>query len=310
MRAMRETPETFSEQILGFTVPSRDARGRLVRLDGLLDTILSAHDYPAPIAHLLAETLIVGALIGSLVKGEGSQVTLQAKGAGGAVNLLVCDYRDGDLRGYVDFAAEQLEALGTTPGLAALFGEGYLALTFDVVLPLGETPDGRKQTRRYQGIVPLEGHSISEAVESYFFQSEQVPTLIRVAIAGTGTHFHAAGLLVQHLPEGEEGRERLHVKLDHPAWEHVAILAGSVRHAELLDPSLSLESIVWRLFNEEDEVRAFTGHRLQRGCRCTVDHYEQILQGFSEDDRKEMRDDDGNILVDCAFCSTQFAINL
>lgn len=307
---MQTAPETFSEQILGFTVPSRDARGRLVRLDGLLDTILSAHDYPPPMAHLLAETLIVGALIGSLVKGEGSQVTLQAKGEGGAVNLLVCDYRDGDLRGYVDFDAGRLDALGTSPGLAALFGQGYLALTFDVVLPLGETPDGRKETRRYQGIVPLEGHSISEAVESYFFQSEQVPTLIRVAIAGSGAHFHAAGLLVQHLPEGEEGRERLHVKLDHPAWEHVAIIAGSVRHAELLDPALSLESIVWRLFHEEDEVRAFAGHRLQRGCRCTVDHYVQILKGFPEDDRKEMRDENGDILVDCAFCSTQFAINL
>lgn len=305
---MSEQRETFSEQILGFTVPSRDARGRLVRTDGLLDSILSAHDYPAPIAHVLAEALVVSALIGSLVKGEGSQVTMQARGSSGAISLLVCDFRDGDLRGYIDFDTEQLPALGNNPTLAALFGEGHLALTFDIVLPVGEGLDGGKETRRYQGIVPLEGSSIGEAVENYFFQSEQVPTLIRVAVSGEGSQYHAAGMLVQHLPEGEEGRERLHVKLDHPVWEHVAIMAGSVRHDELLDSALSLESIVWRLFNEEEQVRVFPGQRLARGCRCTVEHYRTILSRFSDDDRKEMRDDNGNIVVDCAFCSQQFAI--
>lgn len=305
---MSELQETFSGQILGFTVPSRDARGRLVRMDGLLDSILSAHDYPAPIAHVLAEALVVSALIGSLVKGEGSQVTMQARGSGGAISLLVCDFRDGDLRGYIDFDTGQLPALGNNPTLAALFGEGHLALTFDLVLPVGEGVNGGGETRRYQGIVPLEGAGISEAVENYFFQSEQVPTLIRVAVAGEGSHYHAAGLLVQHLPEGEEGRERLHVKLDHPAWEHVAILAGSVRHDELLDPALSLESIVWRLFNEEEQVRVFPGQRLARGCRCTVEHYRTVLSRFSDDDRKEMQDENGNIVVDCAFCSQQFAI--
>lgn len=300
--------ETFSEQILGFTVPARNARGRLVRMDGLLDTILSAHDYPPPVAHLLAETLIVGALVGSLVKGEGSQVTLQAKGDGGAVTLLVCDYRGGDLRGYVQFDADRLQALGTSPDLRTLFGSGYLALTFDVVLPVGEAREGGKETRRYQGIVPLEGASIGEAVQSYFFQSEQVPTLIRVAVAGENGRYRAAGLLVQHLAEGEEGRERLHVKLDHPEWEHVAIMAGSVRYGELLDPALSLEAIVWRLFHEEDEVRTFAGQRLQRGCRCTADHYVRVLSGFPQADRKEMRDENGDILVDCAFCSAQFVV--
>lgn len=306
MPAMIERPATFSEQILGFAVPSRDARGRLVRLDGLLDEILSAHAYPAPIAHFLAEALVVTALIGSLVKGEGSQVTMQARGTDAAISLLVCDYRDGNLRGYVDFDADRMASLGTNPALSSLFGGGYLALTFDVVLPLGDGATG--ETRRYQGIVPLEGRSIGEAVESYFFQSEQVPTLIRIAVSGEGARYRAAGMLVQHLPEGEEGRERLHVKLDHPAWEHVAILAGSIKHGELLDPGLSLKEIVWRLFNEEQEVRVFPGQRLGRGCRCSVDHYQTVLSRFSEDDRKEMRDDNGNIVVDCAFCSQQFAI--
>lgn len=301
---MQTQHATFSEQVLGFTVPEHDARGRLVRLDGLLNSILSAHAYPAPIAHLLAEALIVVTLAGSLIKEPGSQVTMQAKGAGGAVNLLVCDYRDGELRGYIDFDTERLSSSGAASNLETLFGKGYLALTFDIVLPL----EDRKETRRYQGIVPLEGESISHAVESYFFQSEQVPTLIRVAVSGDGAHYQAAGMLVQHLPEGEEGRERLHVKLDHPAWEHVAIMAGSVRHNELLDPALSLETILQRLFHEEREVRVFPGAQLRRGCRCSVEHYQAVLSGFSEADRKEMRNDAGEIVVDCAFCSTKFAI--
>ncbi|WP_228242673.1 Hsp33 family molecular chaperone HslO [Porphyrobacter sp. GA68] len=301
---MQTQHSTLSEQVLGFTVPEHDARGRLVRLDGLLDAILSAHDYPAPIAHLLAEALIVVTLAGSLIKEPGSQLTMQAKGEGGAVNLLVCDYRGGELRGYVDFDAEAVASSGAASDLETLFGKGYLALTFDIVLPLEE----RTETRRHQGIVPLEGESISRAVESYFFQSEQVPTLIRVAVSGEGRRYHAAGMLVQHLPEGEEGRERLHVKLSHPAWEHVAIMAGSVRHGELLDPALTLEAILQRLFHEEREVRIFPGERMVRGCRCSVEHYQAVLSGFSEADRQEMRNDAGEIVVDCAFCSTKFAI--
>lgn len=155
------------------------------------------------------------------------------------------------MRGYADFDGERLAKLGANPSLAALFGEGYLAITFET--------EGRQ---RYQGIVPLEGDSLAEACESYFSQSEQIPTLIRVASRAGGSGRAAAGLLIQHLPEGEEGRERLHVRMDHPDWEHVAVLAGTIAHDELLDPALSLEAIAWRLFHEEKEVR------VQRGCRC------------------------------------------
>lgn len=290
--------ETYSERLLGFTVPSRHARGRLVRLDTTLDEILSAHDYPPPITHLLAEALVLAALIGGLLKDDGSQVTMQAQTEAGAVRLLVCDYQGGALRGYVDFDEDRLAELGANPSLFALFGKGYLALTFDLA-------DG---SGRYQGIVPLEGESLSEACQAYFLQSEQVPTLIRSAVRVDSAGCRAAGLLVQHLPDGEEGRERLHARLDHPEWEHVATLAGSIRHDELLDPALSLEAIVWRLFHEEEQVRVLPIDRVSRGCRCSAEHYESVIGRFPEQERAEMRNEDGVILVDCAFCSRQFAV--
>lgn len=290
-------PETFSDTLMGFTLPARHARGRVVRMERVLEQVLSAHDYPAPITHLLGEALVLGALMGGLLKGENAQMTLQAQTQGGIVKLLVCDYRAGAVRGYADFDGERLATLGANPSLPALFGEGYLAITFET--------EGRQ---RYQGIVPLEGDSLAEACESYFSQSEQIPTLIRVASrAGTGGRM-AAGLLVQHLPEGEEGRERLHVRLDHPDWEHVAVLAGTVSHDELLDAGLSLEGIAWRLFHEELEVRVQPGDALSRGCRCSSAHYETIIARFPVDEQDEMRGPDGIIAVDCAFCSKTFAL--
>ncbi len=300
MRPMTETiatAETYSDTLLGFTLPDRSARGRLVRMEGVLEQVLSAHNYPAPITHLLGEALVLGALMGGLLKGEQAQMTMQAQTNGGTVNLLVCDYRAGAVRGYVDFDSERLAKLGANPSLKALFGEGYLAITFET--------EGRQ---RYQGIVPLEGDSLAAACESFFSQSEQIPTLIRVASrAGAGGRM-AAGLLIQHLPEGEEGRERLHVRLDHPDWEHVAVMAGSISHDELLDPALSLEAIVWRLFHEEEEVRVQAGTALSRGCRCSAAHYEAVIGRFPPDEQAEMRGADGIIAVDCAFCSRTFAL--
>eukprot|EP00611_Tribonema_gayanum_P001356 TRINITY_DN10997_c0_g1_i1.p2 TRINITY_DN10997_c0_g1~~TRINITY_DN10997_c0_g1_i1.p2 ORF type:complete len:258 (+),score=31.21 TRINITY_DN10997_c0_g1_i1:361-1134(+) len=205
-RRMTETTvmtETFSDTLMGFTLPGRNARGRAVRMEGVLEEVLSAHNYPAPITHLLSEALVLGALMGGLLKGEHAQMTMQAQTQGGIVSLLVCDYRAGAVRGYADFDAERLAKLGANPALAALFGDGYLAITFET--------EGRQ---RYQGIVPLEGDSLAEACESYFSQSEQIPTLIRVASRAGADGRTAAGLLVQHLPDGEEGRERLHVRLD------------------------------------------------------------------------------------------------
>src|SRR5690606_37158636 len=159
-------------RLLSFTIPGRDVRGRTVRLGPVLHRILAAHAYSPAIKHLLAEALVITALLGGLLKRPGSQLTLQAQTEGGVVELLVCDYRDGELRGYVKHDAERLAVLGANPPLRALFGKGYLAITFDIA----------EADQRYQGVVPLEGETLAEAVETYFAQSEQVPTLIRTAV--------------------------------------------------------------------------------------------------------------------------------
>ena len=284
---------------LGFAIPTRSARGRIVRLGPALDAVLSAHAYPPAIESLLAEALTLAALIGSTLKDVGGQLTMQTRTDNGVVQLLVVDYRGGELRGYVQYDADKLAEAPADPTLFALFGAGYLAITFDLATT-GE---------RYQGIVPLDGATMAEAAQSYFVQSEQIPTLVRVAVRQDAAGRHIAGaLLLQHLPEGEEGRERLHTKLDHPEWEHVATLGHTVDPGELTDPALPLRDLVWRLFNEEDEVRVHTPIALSRGCRCTPDHIESVLAKFSPEDRREMADDDGLIQVDCAFCATKFPV--
>lgn len=285
--------DTGFDRVLAFTVPARHVRGRVVRLGPVLETVLSAHDYPKSVKHVLAEALVLTALMGSLLKEDGAQLTFQAQAEGGAVDLLVCDYRGGEIRGYLRHDPDKVAALEEDCSLEAIFGTGYLAITFDLAV----------SNERYQGVVPLEGTSLAHACEKYFAQSEQVPTLLRIAVRSNGLRCTAGGLLVQHLPEGEEGRERLHAKEDYRDWEHVSVMAGSVQEAELVDPVLNLEELLWRLFHEEEEVRVEPLAPLERGCRCSVEHYRSILSSFPEDQRAEMRDEDGTIPVDCAFCS-------
>ena len=285
---------------IGITIPERDARGRAARLGPVLDTVLSAHKYPPVIERLLAEALTLTALLGSLLKEPEGQMTLQAQTEAGIIDLLVCDYRGGELRGYVRHDPARLADAGPNPSLFALFGKGYLAITFDQ--PVSK--------ERYQGIVPLEGDSLAQAAQSYFAQSEQVPSLVRLAAEKRDGHWISGGLLFQHFPEGEAGRERLHTQLDHPDWPHVAILGGSVKPEELTDPSLPLDDLIWRLFHEEAEIRTFAPVPLSRGCRCDPAYVRSVIARFPEDEREAMVGDDGLIRVDCAFCSTSFPIAL
>ena len=297
---MSETIETWFDQPLLFTISERHVRGRLVRLGPTLNTIIAAHNYPPVAEKLLAEALALTVLLGSTLKDEGSQLTLQAQTGGGPIELLVCDYRGGELRGYLKFDAERLVGVGADPTLFALFGEGFLAITFDQAAT-GE---------RYQGIVPLEGSSIGDAAEHYFEQSEQIPSLIKLAArhdAEAGCL--AGGLLLQHLPEGEVGRDRLHVRHDHPEWEHAKTIAATLKDEELTDPATSLETLAWRLFHE-DEVRVQPGVTVSRGCRCSIDYFAGVLSKFPEGERREMADDDGLVQVDCAFCSRVFPVSL
>ena len=211
---------------------------------------------------------------------------------------MVCDYLGSELRGYVRHDPEKLTGLPEEPSLPDLFGKGYLAITFDQ--PVAK--------ERYQGIVPLEGKNLGEAAQSYFAQSEQIPSLVRLSAEKRGDQCVAGGLLLQQLPEGEEGRERLHTRLDHPDWPHVAILGGSVKAEELTDPDLPLDDLIWRLFHDEDEVRTLAATSLSRGCRCDPVYVRSVIARFPEDERAAMVGDDGVIRVDCAFCSSSFEI--
>jgi len=290
--------ELKTDVAIGVAIPARNARGRVARLGSAVDAILASHEYPPVIEKLLAEALVLTALFGALLKEPGGQITLQAQTEAGIIDLLVCDYLGGELRGYIRHDPERLADAGPNPSLFALFGKGYLAITFDH--PVME--------ERYQGIVPLEGDSLAQAAQNFFAQSEQIPSIVRLAAEKRGEGWSAGGLLFQHLPEGEEGRTRIHTRLDHPDWPHIAILAGSVRPDELTDPNLPLDDLIWRLFHEEDEVRTLPAIKLTRGCRCDPVYVRSVIARFPDEEREAMIGEDGMIRVDCQFCSTSFAI--
>jgi molecular chaperone Hsp33 len=296
--------ETGFDQPLVFTLSAQDARGRFVRLGPVLNSILSAHAYPPVAQNLLAEALVLTALLGSTLKGPNSQLTLQAQTDNGPVSLLVCDYLAGQLRGYLAFDAERLAAAGPEPTLFALFGKGFLAVTMESAA-----------AQRYQGIVPLEGSSFAEAVQQYFRQSEQLPTIARIAVRQDAQHgCIAGGALIQQLATAEEGGERLSVRAEQgeaaeDRWAHVATLAETLSAQELTDPALSLETLVWRLFHESGEVRVTQGETLSRGCRCDADYLASVIARFPAEDRAEMVDDTGHISIDCAFCSRIFTLD-
>ena len=295
---MTEPINHDADRALGFAIPERHARGRLVRLGPALDRVLAAHAYPPAIERLLAEALTLVALIGSTLKEHDAQLTMQSRTESGVVRLLVCDWRGGEVRGYVEFDADKLADAPAEPTLFALFGQTYLAITFDLATS-GE---------RYQGIVPLDGTTLAEAAESYFVQSEQIPSLVRVGIARDASGATVAGgLFLQHLPEGEDGRERLHTRLDHPEWEHIVTLGQTVEAGELADAQLPLEHLLWRLFNE-DEVRLLGATPIVRGCRCDGDYIRGVLAKFGPEEQREMADAEGMIKVDCAFCAQVFSV--
>ena len=283
---------------LGVAVPARNARGRIARLGPVIDAILSNHRYPPVIERLMAEALVLTALLGTLLKEPEGQITVQAQTEAGIVDLLVCDYLGGELRGYIRHDPGRLVDAGPNPSLFALFGRGYLAITFDHPVV----------KERYQGIVPLEGDSLAHAAQSFFAQSEQIPSIVRLAAEKQDGQWSAGGLLFQHLPEGEEGRERIHTRLDHPDWPHVAILAGSVKSEELTDPDLPLDDLLWRLFHEEEEVRTVDAVSLSKGCRCDPEYVRSVIARFPAEEREAMVGEDGMIRVDCEFCSSSFPI--
>lgn len=288
-------------EIRPFAIEGMDVRGRAVRLGTVVDQILKAHAYPDPVAKILGELLTLAGLLGSMLKFNGI-VTVQTK-SGGPVPMMVADYElkgdgVGRLRGYADINAEKMAQYGKNPSFEGLIGskQGYLALTIDQ----GGDMD------RYQGIVELKGETLSDVARNYFMNSEQTPTEIRLRCDHDPVtkNWRAGGIMVQHLARGEAGRERLLERNQQEEWNRASVLMHSVKTEELLDPQLTLDLLLYRLYNE-DGVRVFDNVGVKHDCRCSRDRLLTVISQFSDDDVDHMTVD-GKISVNCQFCNRTY----
>ncbi|WP_439528261.1 Hsp33 family molecular chaperone [Pannonibacter sp.] len=306
-----------ADAVRPFTVEGLDVRGRAVALGPMLNQILDRHDYPAPVARLLGEAIVLTALLGTALKFDG-RFTLQTQ-SDGPVSMLVVDFSGPDaIRAYARFDAEAFGhgASAETADPATLLGRGHLAMTIDQ----------GKHMQRYQGMVELDGISLEEVARRYFARSEQIPTEVRLAVGklftrregqAPGEAWTAGGILVQFLPEAPERMKQAdlhggdmpegaeaHVVEDDDAWMEAKSLVTTVRDDELTDPEITVERLLFRLFHERG-VRMFDAQPIADRCRCTREKIEAILVNFSEEEKSEMVED-GKIVVTCEFCSTRY----
>ena len=284
--------------VLPFQAEQADVLGRLAKLGPTVNTILSRHDYPEPVSRLLGEAVALTALLGASLKSDGKLI-LQAS-TDGPVDLLVVDFVvPGSMRAYARFDADRLAALGANDDVL-LLGHGHLAMTIDRGI----------DAERYQGVVPLEGTSLTEAADTYFQQSEQLPSFIRLAVArhfqagenGEGVWtWRAGGLLVQKLTR-EGGL--VSPKTFEEDWTRAKSLAETVEDHELLDPTLAPERLLYRLFHEE-QVRVYRAIPLTTYCSCSCERVGEMLQRFSGEDLSDMVVD-GELWVSCEFCNARY----
>jgi molecular chaperone Hsp33 len=304
------------DTILPFEVAPLDLRGRVVRLGPAVDTILTSHDYPQPVAKLLGEAIVLGVLLGTALKFEGRFI-LQTK-TDGPVSMLVVDFMTPDkVRACARFdkkmVADAIAAGKADAG--AMLGRGHLAMTIDQ----------GADTSRYQGLVALEGGTLEDAAHEYFLRSEQIPTRVRLAVAeelraasgGANHRWRAGGILLQFVPrapermrvpdldpgDAPEGVAPHHVAED-DAWLEGRALIETVEDIELIDPEVSSERLLYRLFHERG-VRVFNSASLRAQCSCSRESVEAMLRNFSQDDRDHMVEN-GVISVTCEFCSATY----
>jgi len=280
-----------------FQIEGWPVRGRIVRLGQTIDTILSAHAYPEPVAALLGEACALAALVGSSLKFEG-RLIVQAQGDG-PVSYVVADYgTDGQMRGYCRFDEAEVAAASqgfARPGARSLLGQGVFVMTLD------RGPD----FERTQGITPIEGESLSLAAEHYFQQSEQIPTRVRLAVGSVvtdeGVGWRAGGALIQ-LIAGDEARGSTE-----EAWDRSRALFQTLADDELLDPTITPEVLLFRLFHE-DGVRLEDALALVAQCRCSRERIAGVLTSFDPAERADMVEADGKIRVTCEYCATVYEL--
>lgn len=279
--------------IIPFQVGDGAVRGRLIRLGPAIDEILGKHAFADAVSELLGEAATLTALMGASLKFDGKLI-FQAQGDG-EVRLLVADYQsDGSIRAMASLTGEPQDR-----GLAALMGKGHLALTID------QGPD----MERYQGVTPLEGRTLEEAAIAYFDRSEQIPTAVKLAVGkvmrpGTGAHWRAGGVIVQFMPAEGGSRERGEAALksdeDREIWDRAAAFLNTTQADELLDPALTPEELLFRLYHE-DGVRVFEPNIVRAACGCNSGKIAAVLSRYSTDDLADLAAD-GVIKVSCEFC--------
>jgi molecular chaperone Hsp33 len=315
---MRE-PSAISvdDTVLPFAVEALDLRGRLVRLGPVVDSILRNHAYPAPISKLVGEAIVLTVLLGAILKFEGRFI-LQTQ-TDGPVSMLVVDFRTpGSVRACARFNKDGVAAAMAAgkDDQGSLLGHGHLAMTID----------HGPEASRYQGLVPLEGKDLEHAAHEYFLRSEQIPTYVRLAVgeelsAGAdGSRWRAGGMLLQFLPndpsrarqadldpgDAPEGLEPVHVAED-DAWVEGRSLMSTLQDVELIDPAVSSEQLLYRLFHARG-VRVYQSRALAAQCSCSRDGVTEMLKNFSQDDRDHMVEN-GKITVTCEFCSASYVFN-
>lgn len=287
MSGMASVQMGEDDLVLPFQIETSGLRGRLVRFGALLDDILGRHDYPEPVAHLLAETVVLAALLASALKYEGV-FTLQVKGDG-PVRLVVADVTsEGAVRAHAMFDGDRLSGDATT--VPALLGAGYLAFTVDQ----------GQDTDRYQGIVELNGETLWECAQHYFRQSEQLQAGLRSAVEHTPGGWRGGGIMLQRLPDPER-----QVPTDREDdWRRAMVLLGSATDEELTQAALSGQALLYRLFNE-DGVRVFPIQPMRFSCRCSRERVASMLSSLP---RAEIEDlaVDGRVEVACEFCNTKY----
>jgi molecular chaperone Hsp33 len=295
--------------VLPFAVEALNTRGRLIRLGPAVDQLLKRHEYPESVSKLVAEAVTLAALLGSTLKLEG-RFQLQTK-TDGPVSMVLVDFdAPSNFRALARFDKARVARMGASEDL---LGRGHMAFTID--------PGG--DMTRYQGVISLEGQGFGRAAHHYFERSEQIPTLVRLAVGETvaprSRAWRAGGLIVQYLPastprradfhpgDAPEGTEPHRVEED-DVWAEAQARAATTEAHELIDPLLSAERLLFRLFNEWG-VRVFEPTRLAAVCRCSAEGVDAMLRSFPPEEVRHMIGDDGMIGVTCEFCSTKRVFN-
>lgn len=286
----------IEDAVIPFMVKNSDVKGRIAKIGPTINHILTRHDYPESVSHLLGELLIIASLLGTMMKREGL-ITIQASGDGG-VDLLVADCtHDGKLRGYANMKKDATDFPENAP-LSALMGKGYLAITMDYT----------GQEQRYQGIVELAETSLHDSLITYFKTSEQIDTSLSLGLQKRPAskrkrkkEWQGGGIIIQRIPDEGGVHENKMESLRQDQWERAEVFLKSVKVDELTDPELSSNQLLYRLFHEEG-VLIYDPTKLHHFCRCSRPRIESILSTMSEDDIKEMQVG-GEIKVTCQFCN-------